>query len=114
MLQRLMRRLPFREPGPKVLDLTARTIVAPTLTERRIFCTAEEKDVYLYYFLMRYPGRTLVFVNSIQALKRLLPILQLLQVAAYGLHAQMQQRQRLKNLDRCDAGLHRTACAAPC
>ena len=32
-----------------------------------------------------------------------MPILKLLQVPAYGLHAQMQQRQRLKNLERSAA-----------
>ena len=41
--------------------------------------------------------------GSIQSLKRLMPILKLLQVPAYGLHAQMQQRQRLKNLERSAA-----------
>ena len=63
MVERLMRRLPFRAPGPKVLDLTAPQVVAPSLTERRIFCDGDEKDLYLYYFVTRFPGRTLVFVN---------------------------------------------------
>jgi len=54
----------------------------------------------LYYFLLKYPGRTLVFVNSISCVRRLVPILALLKVPVWGMHAQMQQRQRLKNLDR--------------
>ena len=70
MLERLMQRLPFREPGPMVIDLTAPEVVVPTLTERRIFCGVAEKDVYLYYFLLRYPGRTLVFVNRLAAARQ--------------------------------------------
>jgi ATP-dependent RNA helicase DDX24/MAK5 len=54
----------------------------------------------LYYFLCRYPGRTLVFVNSIDCIRRVLPLFKLLGINIYGLHAQMQQRQRLKNVDR--------------
>lgn len=56
--------------------------------------------MYLYYFLLRYPGRSLVFLSSIDGIRRLLPICELLQLAAYPLHSQLQQRQRLKNLDR--------------
>jgi ATP-dependent RNA helicase DDX24/MAK5 len=44
-----------------------------------------------------------VFVNSIDCIRRILPIFQLLKFPVYGLHAQMQQRQRLKNLDRFKA-----------
>jgi ATP-dependent RNA helicase DDX24/MAK5 len=54
----------------------------------------------MYYFLARYPGRTLVFVNSIDCIRRLVPLFAQLKLPVYGLHAQMQQRQRLKNLDR--------------
>jgi len=53
----------------------------------------------MYYFITRYPGRTLVFVNSIDTIRRLIPIMRLLNIEVFGLHAQMQ-RQRLKNLDR--------------
>ncbi len=58
------------------------------------------QDIYLYYFLLRYPGRSLVFLSAIDGLRRLLPLLELLQVKAFPLHSQLQQRQRLKNLDR--------------
>ncbi len=58
------------------------------------------QDVFLYYFLLRYPGRTVVFVNTIKCLQRLRGMLDLLQLNPLPLHANMQQRQRLKNLDR--------------
>ncbi len=58
------------------------------------------QDYYLYYFAQQHKGRTLVFCNSISCIRRLVPILGLLNVPAWGLHASMQQRQRLKNLER--------------
>jgi hypothetical protein len=67
MVKRLLARLPFRTPGPKVIALAPARAVAPALTERRVFCAAADKDVALYYFLMRFPGRTLVFVNRCAA-----------------------------------------------
>lgn len=116
----------FERPK-KVIDLTTKTVMVSTLEEAVIQCLTEEKvpppitrllprpdpfmfamlliihflqDYYLYYFTQQHKGRTLVFCNSISCIRRLIPILNLLKVPAYGLHASMQQRQRLKNLDR--------------
>jgi len=75
-------------------------ITAETLTESKIQCLLTEKNAYLYYFFLRYPGRTLVFVNSISCIRRLVCIFEILKMHVWGIHAQMQQRQRLKNLDR--------------
>ena len=58
------------------------------------------QDLYLYYFLLLHPGRTIVFVNSIDCLQRVRAIFDLLGQRPLPLHARMQQRQRLKNLDR--------------
>ncbi len=41
-----------------------------------------------------------MFVNSIACIRRLVPLLALLRITTWPLHAQMQQRQRLKNLER--------------
>lgn len=89
----------FHRPK-EVVDLSTEKLVAHGLEETAIHCLSEEKDYYLYYLLFRHPGRTLVFVNSIACIRRLLPILTLLRVPAWGLHASMQQRQRLRNLER--------------
>jgi len=85
---------------PKVIDLTPKDKVAGTLTELRVNCRANEKDLYLYYFLCQHPGRTLVFVNSKDCLRRLIALFTLLKCDPLPLHADMHQRQRLKNLDR--------------
>lgn len=44
-----------------------------------------------------------MFVNSISCIRRLLAVFALLDLPVFGLHAKMQQRQRLKNLDRFKA-----------
>lgn len=88
---------------PKVIDLTPKDKVAQSLAEVRVNCNAKEKDYYLYYFLRQHPGRTLVFANSKDCLRRLVSVFHLLECSPYPLHANMQQRQRLKNLDRFEA-----------
>ncbi|KAJ3780339.1 ATP-dependent RNA helicase [Lentinula aff. detonsa] len=99
-LDDLLLRLDFRDPDPEVIDLSPEGGVVSTLTEGRIQCLTADKDVYLYYFLLRYPGRTLVFLSSIDGIRRLSPLADLLNIKAYPLHSQLEQRQRLKNLDR--------------
>ncbi|XP_066523471.1 ATP-dependent RNA helicase DDX24 isoform X2 [Hoplias malabaricus] len=85
---------------PKIIDLTRKQATVETLTETRIHCEKEEKDYYLYYFLMQYPGRTMVFANSIDCIKRLTSLLTILDCTPLPLHANMHQKQRLKNLER--------------
>ncbi|NWQ80577.1 DDX24 helicase, partial [Columbina picui] len=85
---------------PKVIDLTRKEATVETLTETRIHCNTDEKDYYLYYFLLQYPGRTMVFANSIDCVKRLSSLLTVLNCDPLPLHANMHQKQRLKNLER--------------
>ncbi|KAH9941652.1 DEAD-domain-containing protein [Epithele typhae] len=99
-LDDLLLRLDFRDPDPAVVDLAPVGTVVATLKESKIECLAQDKDAYLYYFLLRYPGRTLVFLSAIDGIRRLLPLLTLLGLPVFPLHSQLEQRQRLKNLDR--------------
>ncbi|XP_023783418.1 ATP-dependent RNA helicase DDX24 [Cyanistes caeruleus] len=85
---------------PKVIDLTRKEATVETLTETKIHCNTNEKDYYLYYFLLQYPGRTMVFANSIDCVKRLSSLLTILNCDPLPLHANMHQKQRLKNLER--------------
>ena len=96
----LIGKLDFRDAEPLVIDLTPEGGVAGGLQETRIDCLLTEKDVYLYYFLLRYPGRTLVFLSSIDAIRRLKPLLEVLEINATILHSGMQQKARLKGLER--------------
>ncbi|KZC07676.1 ATP-dependent RNA helicase DDX24 [Dufourea novaeangliae] len=89
--------------NPKIVDITKESGTASNLTECRIVCTIDYKDYYLYYFLKRHTGRTLVFCNSIGCVKRLATLFGILDCKPLPLHASMQQRQRLKNLERFQA-----------
>lgn len=91
---------------PKIVDITPNATTGGTaqrLTECRISCALEQKDLYLYYFLKRHPGRTIVFCNSIECVRRLAKLFALLDCEPWALHAKMAQRQRLKNLERFTA-----------
>lgn len=84
-----------------IVDLTSSSIMAHKLEESAIECREEDKDAYLYYILKVHGcGRTIVFCTSIAALRRISAILRILKVTAWPLHAQMQQRARLKAMDR--------------
>ncbi|KFO56117.1 ATP-dependent RNA helicase DDX24, partial [Corvus brachyrhynchos] len=98
-LELLMEKVGIRGK-PKVIDLTRKEATVETLTETRIHCNTNEKDYYLYYFLLQYPGRTMVFANSIDCVKRLSSLLTILNCDPLPLHANMHQKQRLKNLER--------------
>jgi ATP-dependent RNA helicase DDX24/MAK5 len=97
-IDKLLQRLEMKDPV-YISSLTS-SLLASGLSEARIDCLNEEKDAALYYMLIRYPGRTVVFANSIDAVRRVVPVLKMMGVEAHALHAEMQQRQRLKNLDR--------------
>ena len=98
-LDLLMQKVGIKD-RPKVIDLTRKEATVETLTETRIHCDKEEKDFYLYYFLSQYPGRSMVFANSIDCIKRLNSLLMILDHTPLPLHANMHQKQRLKNLER--------------
>lgn len=87
----------------KLIDLTNEFTTPKTLTERRLLCAnLLEKDTNLYFTLISYQARTLVFTNSIDAAQRLHRLLVTLQFKPTPLilHAKMQERKRLKNLEK--------------
>ncbi|XP_029639932.1 ATP-dependent RNA helicase DDX24 [Octopus sinensis] len=86
--------------GAKMVDLTEKTRTAEKLSEAKVLCEREKKDVYLYYFLKQHPGRTLVFCNSKDSIRRLVSIFTLLECHPLPLHSDMHQKQRLRNLER--------------
>ena len=60
-------------------------------------CKEEDKDAYLYYILSVHgQGRAIVFCTSIAALRHIASLLKILGIDVWTLHAQMQQRARLK------------------
>ena len=99
-LSGLMEAVPFYG-RVKLVDLTDQSrTVAERVTESALECTEDERDALLYHILTQQPGLVIVFVNAISALRRLLSLLKILQLPVEGLHGNMQQRARLKYLDR--------------
>ncbi|KAF6744164.1 ATP-dependent RNA helicase [Ephemerocybe angulata] len=93
----LLMRLDFRDPEPEIIDLSPQGNLISTLQEGRINCLSTDKDAYLYYFFLRYPGRSLVFLSSIDGIRRLLPLMELLNIKAFPLHSQLEQRTAFKS-----------------
>jgi len=105
-------------PGPEKKGTSTRVSLPPLLELRHAEVLQREKDAYAYHFLLlglekRPSGavRSLVFVNSIASARRVAATLTLLlasstELAVVLIHAEMQQRQRLKALDRFKKAEH--------
>jgi len=83
--------LKFRSKNPKIIDLTDMERMPDTLEEKAIRCEVDEKDLYLYYYLQRKVGESMIiFCNSITCAKRVSSILDFLKVKNHALHSKMQ------------------------
>lgn len=105
IIKLLNSKLQFRDRNPAVIDANPKEIVSGKITEALVECGPSERDLYLYYFLLMYPGSTLVFANAIDSVKRLVPFLTNLNIPTFSIHSSMIQKQRLRALERFkDAG----------
>ncbi|ROW08405.1 hypothetical protein VMCG_03313 [Cytospora schulzeri] len=103
-MEYLLKKLNFREEKPKFIDVSPVSQMAKGLKEGLVECGAMEKDLYLYaLILLQHTQRTLVFTNSIGAVRRLLPMLQNLNLPVHALHSQMPQKARLRSVERFTA-----------
>ena len=97
----LLKKLKFREEKPKFIDVNPTSQMASGLKEGLVECVGTEKDLFLYALaLFHSKKRTLVFTNSIPAVRRLAPFLQNLNLPALPLHSQMPQKARLRSIER--------------
>ena len=100
-MEYLLKKLNFREEKPKFVDVNPISQMASGLKEGIVECAGTEKDLYLYAILLHHPNtRTLIFTNSISAVRRLTPFLQNLNIPAHALHSQMAQKARLRAIER--------------
>jgi ATP-dependent RNA helicase DDX24/MAK5 len=85
---------------PTAAVSTGSTVKLPAgLSQSELHVPATDKDALAYLYLLQHPGRTLVFVNSIKTARRLDGLLRALGLDCRALHAQLQQRQRLRALE---------------
>ncbi|EEA28169.1 ATP-dependent RNA helicase [Talaromyces marneffei ATCC 18224] len=100
-MEYLLQKLKFREEKPKFIDVNPISQMAQGLKEGILECGAMEKDLYLYTLLLYHPGhRCLLFANSISSVRRLSQLLQNLGIPALALHSTMEQKARLRSVER--------------
>lgn len=107
VMGKVLQELSIKPSNALVFNVVAsETGVAAKINETYLRCPEESKDLYMYYFLKTYAksDRTIIFVNAISMLRRLVKIIEILGISVVGLHASMQQRQRLKFIDRFKRG----------
>ncbi|KAI5951466.1 MAK5 [Candida jiufengensis] len=100
IIELLNEKLKFKDKKPILIDANPKEIVSGQITEALVECGALERDLYLYYFLLMYKGTTLVFANSIDSVKRLVPLLNNLKIPTFAIHSSMIQKQRLRSLEK--------------
>jgi len=84
----------------EVVDLSNSSMVASSIEEVKVsILTEKDKDLWLYFLLKKQEGRSIVFCNSITGVLRLRGLLDTLKLPVRSLHANLKQKQRLKNLD---------------
>lgn len=97
----VLNNLGFSDSVLTITDVSPQSVINASVLEKWMHCSSlKEKDEVLAYLVLRYRAPTLVFVRTIKQAKLLAGALQLLGVPAWGVHASMPQRQRLKNVDR--------------
>ncbi|CAD2213003.1 Helicase conserved C-terminal domain containing protein, putative [Angomonas deanei] len=102
---RVLAQLEIKPRNAKVFALSPQSGVVAKVNETYLRCPEKSKDLYLYYFLRTFKDeRAVIFVNAISMLRRLVKIIEILGISVVGLHASMQQRQRLKFMDKFKAG----------
>lgn len=112
-MEYLLSKLNFREEAPKFIDMNPIKQLATGLKEGLIECSGTEKDLYLYALLLLYSTqRTIVFTNSISAVRRIAPLLQNLNLNAIALHSGMAQTARMRSIERF-SGKNATGKVAP-
>lgn len=104
-LEQLRSKIRFCTLSPVHVSLSTKTGLASGLSLSKIYAIPEEKDLFLVYYLLSNQNfsKVLLFVNSIDILKRVQPVLEVFNFPVTTLHAQMQQRQRLQHLDKFKA-----------
>nr|CCC94081.1 unnamed protein product [Trypanosoma congolense IL3000] len=108
---KVLQQLEIRPTNAHVFTISPKADVASQIRETYLRCPGDSKDLYLYYFLRMYRDRAIVFVNAISMLRRLVKLLDVLGIPVGGLHASLQQRQRLKYIDKFRKGEKRVLVA---
>ena len=99
-INEIMHKINFKNKT-KIIDETQDAILPANLELLKVDTTKDEKNLYLYHFIKIHPKTPMIiFCNSINSVKRTQAFLQAAGVHSICLHAQLQQRQRMKKIDQ--------------
>ncbi|ELP89056.1 ATP-dependent RNA helicase mak5, putative [Entamoeba invadens IP1] len=85
----------------ELVDISTPEQTAKEMEEKKITVTGKLRDEALFYVLTKLnPGKTLVFVNAITMVKRVVPLLQMVNIKVSSLYSGMEMAQRLRNIER--------------
>jgi ATP-dependent RNA helicase DDX24/MAK5 len=97
------RKQPAEAGGAPVAETAAVTVPVPALPQGlqqlEVRVATEDKDAVTYLYLLKNSGRTLIFVNSIKTARRVDGLLRALGLNCRCIHAQLQQKQRIRALE---------------
>ncbi|KAG4303285.1 hypothetical protein PCANB_000531 [Pneumocystis canis] len=82
------------------IDANPQESIPKKIKEGIIECKDSDKDLYLYYFLLKYPGHTIVFINSIEHVHHVSLMLSEFNLKPLSLHSKLHQKQRLKMIEK--------------
>ncbi|KAL7717923.1 ATP-dependent RNA helicase mak5 [Entamoeba marina] len=87
--------------NPSLIDVSTPQQTVSTITENKIVIPSLLRDEAVFSVLKKLSlGKTIIFVNAITMVKRLIPLLQLCGIKASGLYGGMEMPQRLKNIEK--------------
>ncbi|RKP04033.1 hypothetical protein CXG81DRAFT_1161, partial [Caulochytrium protostelioides] len=100
-LKKLLKTLEFSDNNPLYFNMNHGKVMSDTISEFVIKCDSADKEAYLLYLLHKNKGRTLVFANSISMIRRLANVFgKAIGFSVGQLHADLEQKQRLKQVER--------------
>lgn len=104
-IKQMLNLLGIDKADTRVIDINdEQTFGRPSssqLTEYKINCMHNEKDLFLYYFLIQnLKRRTIIFCNSKDCLRRLSNVLKYLGINTLKLHSEMDQKKRMSSLEK--------------
>ncbi|QSL66283.1 hypothetical protein MERGE_000661 [Pneumocystis wakefieldiae] len=82
------------------IDTNPEESIPKKIKEGMIECEDTDKDLYLYYLLLEYPGRTIVFMNSIDHVYRIVLMLNEFNINPLSLHSKLPQKRRLQVIEK--------------
>ncbi|KAI3382064.1 hypothetical protein SNEBB_005963 [Seison nebaliae] len=105
-IDEIIGKLPFRSDR-SIVDISRRQIMASSLLEKKLMCSTKEKEAFLFLFLLMNRGRSIIFVNSTNTVRKLTSILKQLfdlqstknKCHLLTLHGNLHEKQRLKNIE---------------